>query len=277
MTFSDPPSDSIADPPANSSDDLCLPSQTPPVPSAFTQKFGAGDRGGQRLDLTLPDLLDLRISARELQQCCGLDPVEVWRSSQLKTVRSRLDFALQELLVAMILTPIPVGVIYLFIVRPALGDSLTAAIGCLLLVPLLIVGGRGWWRQRSTLKTLVLLLDAVDRYHMTLKAIAIADSLATTAGTSAQAQGDRRALLSALQLTRADLLRALTAERILRENQDLLQTETASFADGFTDSLTTIQALQLEVQAQEYQEFLHRAALIGASVRSEMQKLRHDD
>ncbi|RMG05272.1 MAG: hypothetical protein D6728_21090 [Cyanobacteria bacterium J055] len=217
------------------------------------------------------DLEGLEISAGELRRLPGLDPTEVFRPKRLKNSRSRLNFFLGELIVSLALTPILVGFLYLFVLRPLLGSSLLAAIAALLIIPFLIIAGRWLWRVRRTPKVLVALLDDVDRYHATLKAIEIGDRLAA-AGSSGATSGDRQTLISALQLTRNDLVRALQTERILRENQEFLATNPTVFANN----LTAIQSLQVSQQASEYGRLLDEALQIGVSIREEMQKLQED-
>lgn len=219
-------------------------------------------------------LHDLEITSGEVRHLCGCDPSELWRSSRLKSRRSWLMFWLQELILAIALTPIMTGAIYLFIIRPLLGSEVYTMLWpvwvCLVVIPSVIMAGRGLWRSRSTPLTLVALLDELDRYHGALKAVAIAEELAA-ARHQAIDPDERAAVRSVLELTRDDLIRALSIDRILRENHDLLAIDLASFAE----SLTALQALQTNVQGQEYQEILQRTVAIGASVRVEMRKLQH--
>jgi hypothetical protein len=220
------------------------------------------------LNLTLEGL---EISAGELRRLTGLDPMEVFRPHLLKNSRSRLNFFMQELIVSLALTPILVGFLYLFVLRPLLGSSLPAAIVALVFMPIAIIAGRWIWRQRTTPTTLVALLDDVDRYHATLKAIEIGDRL-EAAGSSSATSGDRQTLISALQLTRNDLVRALQTERILRENQDFIATNPEVFANN----LTAIQSLQVSQKASEYGQFLNEALQIGISINTEMRKLQEE-
>lgn len=217
------------------------------------------------------DLEGLEISAGELRRLAGIDPIEVFRPHLLKNYRSRLNFFMQELIVSLALTPILVGFLYLFVLRPLLGSSLLAAIVALVFMPIAIIAGRWIWRLRTTPKTLVALLDDVDRYHATLKAIEIGDRLEAAGGSSATS-GDRQALISALQLTRNDLVRALQTERILRENKEFIATN----PDVFANNLTALQSLQVNQKASEYGQFLNEALQIGISIQDEMRKLQEE-
>lgn len=217
------------------------------------------------------DLEGLEISAGELRRLAGIDPMEVFRPHLLKNSRSRLNFFVQELIVSLALTPILVGFLYLFVLRPLLGSSLLAAIVALVFMPIAIIAGRWIWRQRTTPTALVALLDDVDRYHATLKAIDIGDRLEAAGGSSATS-GDRQTLIKALQLTRNDLVRALKTERILRENKEFIATN----PDVFANNLTAIQSLQISQKASEYGQFLNEALQIGISVQDEMRKLQEE-
>lgn len=217
------------------------------------------------------NLEGLEISAGELRRLTGLDPMEVFRPNLLKNSRSRLNFFMQELIVSLALTPILVGFLYLFVLRPLLGSSLPAAIVALVFMPIAIIAGRWIWRQRTTPTTLVALLDDVDRYHATLKAIEIGDRL-EAAGSSSATSADRKTLISALQLTRNDLVRALQTEKILRENKDFIATNPEVFANN----LTALQSLQVSQKASEYGQFLNEALQIGISIQDEMRKLQEE-
>lgn len=218
-------------------------------------------------------LYALEITPGEVCHLSGYEPSEVWRSSLLRDRRSWLIFWFQELILAIALTPIVTGVVYVFGMRPLLGDASTVLWSvwvCLVTIPLAIVLGRWLWRSQSTPPTLVALLDELDRYHGALKAAAIVEELAI-ARNQAINPAERAAVMSAFELTRDDLIRALATDRILRENREVLAIDLAQFGD----SLTAIQALQTNVQGREYQEILQRTMTIGASVRVEMRKLQH--
>ncbi|TAF56757.1 MAG: hypothetical protein EAZ61_02705 [Oscillatoriales cyanobacterium] len=215
----------------------------------------------------------MEITPGEVRHLSGYEPSEVWRSSLLRDRRSRLMFWFQELLLAIALTPIVMGVVYLFGIRPLLGNTATVLWPvwlCFVTIPIAIVLGRWLWRSQATPLTLGALLDELDRYHGALKAAAIAEELAIAHNRTIDPT-ERAALVSAFELTRDDLIRAFTTDRILRENRDVLAIDFAQFGD----SLTAIQALQTNIQGREYQEILQRTLMIGVSVRDEMRKLQH--
>lgn len=209
----------------------------------------------------------LEISAGDLRHLSGLDPSNVFRPRLLDRRRRRLQFWLNEFLTGLALSPVLVGFVYLFIVRPLFGDSTAIAAFCLLAMPFLVAIARWLWRQHNSPKTLAALLEDVDRFHDTLKAIDIGDRLSDR---PPQATPERDALFQALSLIREDLIRALKTERILRENQDFLATSPEQFASN----LATIRAIETHHQAGEYAQFLNEALQIGMGVREELNKLQ---
>jgi hypothetical protein len=216
-----------------------------------------------------PDLQGLEISKGELKHLSGVDTDDLFRPASLQNAQTRFSFFLQELFIGLAITPIAVGFLYTFIIGPLIGVSVPAAIACLVLTPVATVIIRWFWLQRNSPHTLLSLLDEVDRYHAVIKAIDISDQI-QDAGSAETAIRDRTTAIEALQLTRADLIRALRTERILRENKDFLATNPEMFVTNFT----ALSALQVSDRASEYGQFLDRALQIGTGIQAEMRKLQ---
>ncbi|MBD2203553.1 hypothetical protein H6G33_29755 [Calothrix sp. FACHB-1219] len=216
-----------------------------------------------------PDLLGLEISKGELRRLTGFDPEDVFRPSIMADREKRLGFLINEGLVALALTPIIVGGIYAFIILPAIGSSIKLGILLLILVPIAVLVGRSLWRKFTCPQGLTILLDEVDKYHAVIHAIDINDQLATS-GNSQSSIDDRDRVISALQLIREDLVRALKTERILRDNKKLL----ANNQELFVNNLANLQALQQSNQAGEYAQFLNQSLQIALDVQAEINKLQ---
>ncbi|BAY25132.1 hypothetical protein NIES2100_49360 [Calothrix sp. NIES-2100] len=216
-----------------------------------------------------PDLLGLEISKGELRRLTGFDPEDVFRPSIMADREKRLGFLMNEGLVALALTPIIVGGIYAFIILPLIGSSIKIGIILLILVPISVVIGRSLWRKFTCPQGLTILLDEVDKYHSVIRAIDINDQLATS-GNSQSSINDREKVISALQLIREDLVRALKTERILRDNKKLL----GSNQELFVNNLANLQALQLNSQAGEYAQFINQSLQIALDVQAEISKLQ---
>jgi len=227
-----------------------------------------------------PDLQSLEISLGELRYLSGVEPTEVFRSTILQNPNQRWNFWLQELLVSLALTPIIVGLLQVFVILPLIGSSLPVTLITLIIVPITVMAVRWFWLQRNNQKALSSLLDEVERYNAVIKAIQINDQLEET-GIAPTSLSDREALLlsadrqkviQALTLIKEDLVRALRAERVLRENQSFL----ISNPELLITNLRTLQSLQLNDQASEYSRILNEALQIATSVQQEMTKLQNE-
>lgn len=214
------------------------------------------------------DLLGLDISAGEIKHLSGLDPEDIFRPSILRDSSKKWSFWLNEISIALALTPILLGVVYVFIILPTKGTSLKWAILLIILFPIFIVIGRLIWLKKHSPALLVNLLDEVDKYHAVLKAIDIKYQLERL-GNSITSLNERKKVIAALQLTREDLVRALKSERILRENKHLLITNSELLANN----LAALQALQVHASADEYGHLLNESLQISLSVQEEMRKL----
>lgn len=220
--------------------------------------------------MTYDDLLGLEITQGELRHLIGQDPTEIPRPIKINNAQDVWNFFLQELVIAIALTPILVGFLYTFIILPLIGPSVPMAIACVGLTPLVIIIGRWIWQKRTTLTALITLLEDVDRYNSVIRAIQITDQI-EAAGNRDAMISDRQTVIAALKLTREDLLRAVKTEKILRENQEFIGTNPELFANN----LTAVKALQLSDRASEYGQFLDRALQIGVSIQSEMRRLQN--
>nr|WP_217355364.1 hypothetical protein [Aphanizomenon sp. UHCC 0183] len=210
----------------------------------------------------------MEISKGELKRLTGFDPEDVFRPSIMADKDKRLSFFLNEALVALALTPIIVGGIYAFIILPTLGSSNKLGLILLIIVPVGVVVGRSLWRKKNCPYALTILLDEVEKYHQVVQAIDIHDQL-TNSGNTQGNISDREQVISALQLIREDLVRALKSERILRDNKKLL----ANNQDLVVNNLANLQTLQVSSQASEYAQLLNQSLQIALDVQAELRKL----
>ncbi len=234
-----------------------------------------------------PDLQGLEISPGELRHLSGVDSTEVFRPSILHNPKQRWSFLFQEFLLSLALTPIIVGLLHVFVILPLIGASLPATLVTLVSVPIAIVATRWFWLQRNSPTALCCLLDEVDRYNAVIKAIHINDQLeaagtretslsdrvseAEPLGSALLPKADRQKVIEALTLTKEDLVRALRAERVLRENQSFL----VGNPELLATNLRTLQTLQVNDRASEYGRLLNEALEIAVGVQEEMTKLQN--
>lgn len=216
-----------------------------------------------------PDLIGLEISKGELRHLTGFDPDDIFRPSIFKNRQKRWNFFINELIVALALTPIIIGFIYAFIILPIIGSSIKLAVILLIVVPALVSLGRWLWRRKVSPRTLAKLLDEVDEYHKLIEAIHINDQLASSGNLQSNLE-DREKVLAALQLIREDLVRALKTERILRDNKKLI----AQKHELLIDNLANLQALQASSEASEYAQLLNQSLQIALDVQDQIRKLR---
>ncbi|MCS6812045.1 MAG: hypothetical protein NZ772_00485, partial [Cyanobacteria bacterium] len=126
-----------------------------------------------------------------------------------------------------------------------------------------------WLLKARQMAVLAVLLDDVDRYNEVIQAVDVLDRLAA-AGNS-QIQLDNRAeVLKALELVRESLICGVMTDRILRENRGLLSRRYDLFASIETN-FSTLKAIELSHQANDYSRLLNQALQIGTNVYREIQ------
>lgn len=131
------------------------------------------------------------------------------------------------------------------------------------------------WKSRSKFvkqnmnNSLQILLNDVNRYNAVIKAIDINDQI-EEAGNPEVVIKERESVIEALKLTKADLVRALRTERILRENKNFILSNT----ELFVNNLATLTAMQVHEQATEHGRLLNEALQIALDVQYEMKKLQ---
>ena len=217
-----------------------------------------------------PDLQGLEISLGELKHLSGVDTSEIFRPTLLRHPKERLNFLFQEFLLSLALTPIIVGLLHVFIILPLIGTSIIPTLVTLIFVPIAVIATRWFWLQRNSPAALCCLLDEVERYNAVIQAIHINDQLEAT-GTTVRSVSDRQKVIEALTLTKEDLVRALRAERILRENKTFL----GGNPELLATNLRTLQTLEVNDRASEYGRLLNEALQIAAGVQEEMAKLQN--
>lgn len=118
-------------------------------------------------------------------------------------------------------------------------------------------------------RNLVRMFEDVKRYNCVIKAIDINDQIEAAGHASVRLQ-DRAQVIYALQLTRADIIRALKTERIFRENASFIRLN----SELFDNNLMVLTALQVSDQASEHGRLLNEALQIVIDVQREMKKLQ---
>jgi len=231
------------------------------------------------------DLEALKITSIELENLIGFEVNEifiggvfggVYRPSIFQSLKRFTSFCLVELCVSLItfIFTIPFGllvirnstnpindlpIIFQFL-QITLGISLTAIICWNIHMRLKV----------KSLKTLVHLLDEVDKYNEVIQAVDVFDRLEAIGKLQATLI-NRDQLLEALNIARNSLVCGLMTEKILRENRNLLARRYDLFANIETN-LATLRTLEVNNQANEYAALLNEALKIGMSVYQEVEK-----
>jgi hypothetical protein len=231
------------------------------------------------------DLERLKITEREVESLTGLDIDQTfvggalsgaYRPLVFRRPKGRLTVLVTELIVAGLAFAlmVPIG---LFLVRGNIGGIQAAgAIAQFLLMTLslaaLVMLARYTYMRLigKRLKSLMHLLDEVDRYNDMMQAIVVSEQLAVA--QSETQLTNRQSVLEALALARGSLVCGLAGERILRENRGLLMRQRELLAN-IESNLVALQALETTRQASDYRQLLDEALQIGASVYQELQKV----
>ena len=130
-------------------------------------------------------------------------------------------------------------------------------------------GFRGRKRRALGFKALAKLHADVGRFNELVCALDVADRL-VAAQRGARHDDERAAVLRALVRTHEELVRALECERLLRENRALL----AGVGVGTTGVLVPMEAVRVELAAEEGSSLLRETLSVAASVREEMDRMR---
>jgi hypothetical protein len=227
-----------------------------------------------------PDLADLNITEPEIERLTGFDvgPIfiggvfgGVWRSSVWHHPQRLFLLGLTECLVAglVYVFSLPLGLAMLQPASPSADQNMLFFVVTLGVTLAVMVGWNVYMQWRSQrLRTLMHLLDEVDRYHEVVQAVHVLDQLVSV-GHAPDRLPDRADILQALQITRSNLIAGLVTEKILRTHRNLLSRRD-EFLQTIEQNLASLNALEVNNQGQEYRELLHQTLQISLNVQQEM-------
>jgi hypothetical protein len=127
-------------------------------------------------------------------------------------------------------------------------------------------------KMYTTQESLRGLILEIMKYNDILRGINIKDQL-ENAGNKGVAAESRLKLLEALQLTRADLIRALKTEKILRDNRSFISQN----PEMFTSNLSAINAIKINDQAGEWGRLFDQTMQVSITVQEEMRRIQEQD
>lgn len=221
-----------------------------------------------------PALEDLRISTLEIERISGLEVSDHFLDGFLiGTYRLPLNAPGRRLVVTTT-EPLVLGLLLMFatpiglgLARGSTSDLMVLGwIGAISLGLWIIRQFRMWLKARH-LRSLMRLLDEVDHYHQVLQAVDLFEQL----GGAEQTQ---TTIVEALNKARESLIAGLMTEKILRQNRGLLSRRQA-LLDNIEQNLITLQAIELQHQAQTYSDILNQAVDISIRVQDEVTQLSH--
>ena len=232
-----------------------------------------------------PNLENLKITEKELETLTGLDVDDlfvggvlggVFRPSIFQKPQQFISFCITEIIVAVLvfILTIPIG---LSVTRnfvdgvnqlPVIWQFLEVTIGITLIV--LVCWHLYMWFRRKHLKTLLHLLNEVDKYNEVIQAVDILDRLEAV-GNSQVSFINRNETLEALRITRDSLVSGLMTEKILRETRSS-RSRRYDLLTNIENNLANLRTLEVNNQANEYGQLLNEALEISLSVHQEVKK-----
>ena len=230
-----------------------------------------------------PDLENAIVTESELEAIAGVDVNDLgfslaFRPSFLQNLNQLISFAIAQLFIwglfFILLTPIGI----LMVRNSGLSGYEMATTFYFLLSTGGIAGvatlSLNWylWKRAQKFQTFLTLLDEIQKYNEVLRSLDILDKI-EAAGGEIQLS-DRQEVIQALSITRESLLGSLRTDRILRENQDLIDRRYELFAK-IENNLATLNHLKISDEATEYGRLLNQALKIGVSVDREIRRLQN--
>lgn len=231
---------------------------------------------------------DLRISHAELDEITGLDISDTFmghavRPSSLRIPKRLAAFIVTELLALLLIVVfcLPASLVIGRTIPGFTGNAsstvpfLHVSLGISLVI-FALWNGYIFFNGRR-FKLLATLLDDVDKHNDIIDAVQVMDDLEVAQRSQGLAPStsmqNRDELRQALSATRSSLISALMTEKILRKHQRFVNRRHELFTDIETN-LITLQTLNRNQEASQYQELLEDALHIGISVRQELEHLK---
>ncbi|PLZ91561.1 hypothetical protein [Fischerella thermalis] len=215
-----------------------------------------------------PDLLGLEITKGELKRLTGVKLEDFLLPSMMANREQRFAFLIKEVRETLLLVLLIGGLMYALITL-TIGSNIDLGIVLLIAVAIAVIVGRWLWRRFRYPKSLIIVLNEVDKFHTAVQALDNLDQLAVSEN-SENNFNERQTVITPLELVREDLVRALKIERILRDNKKLLPEQ----EELFVNNLTNLQSLRISSSIGEYVQILNQSLQIDLDVQSQIRKLQ---
>ncbi|RAM48988.1 MAG: hypothetical protein C6Y22_24760 [Hapalosiphonaceae cyanobacterium JJU2] len=215
-----------------------------------------------------PDLLGLEITKGELKRLTGVKPELFLLPSMMENRQQRFAFLLKEVRETLLLVLLITGLIYALITLTS-GSQIGLGTILLIVVAIAVVVGRWLWRRFRYPKSLIIILNEVDKYHAGVQTLDNLDQQAISENLENNSH-ERETLIAALHLVREDLVRGLKLDRLLRDNKK----STIDQQELFVNNLANLQALQVSSSTGEHAQILNQLLQIDLDVQSQIRKLQ---
>jgi hypothetical protein len=230
-----------------------------------------------------PDLENAIVTESELEAIAGVDVNDIglslaFRLSFLQNLNQLISFAIAQLFILglffILLTPLGI----LMVRNSGLSGQEMATTFYFLFFSGGIAGLASLslnfylWKRAQKFQTFLTLIEEIQKYNEVVRSLDILDKIEAAGGETQLS--DRQEVIEALSITRESLLGSLRTDRILRENQDLIDRRYELFAK-IENNLATLNHLQISDEATEYGRLLNQALKIGVSVDREIRRLQN--
>lgn len=229
------------------------------------------------------NLEGLKITEKELEYLSGIDVNDmlmgdVYGPSILSDPNKLTSFCLNQLFMfgLIFIFVFPIGLIILRNFSNLSGDTRSTLqllqIAVVTSLIIILVWNLYLWIKSKSMSFLAGLLDEVNKYNELVKAVEIIDKLEAVRNLGVSLV-NREEVIEALRVTRESLLCALMTERILRDNKRFVARRYELF-NTIENNLTTVMALKINNQANEYGQLLNEVLQVGIDVHKAMQQLQ---
>lgn len=209
-----------------------------------------------------PDLQGLKITKGELKHLSGIGVNSLLKPPTLTKFIAEIT---KTFLVILLIS------LTGFVLLQIFPEHLYVLIGILTLISLSLLANDIYQITLSRkCQKLIRILEDINRFNQVIQSIDINDKIAAVGNPGVRLK-NRRQIIHALQLTRADIIRALKTERILRENVQFIRYN----SELFDNNLMALTALQVTDQATEHGRVLNEALQIVVDVQQEMRALQN--
>lgn len=230
------------------------------------------------------NLSTLIISESELEKLSGIPIDEViisdlyWHFSHHKLIKFKSIFFHQILIFALtLIISFPLGLMITSKTNYASDDPQLFFLFLQIAIFLSLIITISWnfymYFKTKPLIILADLIEEINKYNQVIKGIEIVDRITNTGNLKVKLN-NRQETIEMLTIIRENLINAVKNERIIRENQELIERQYQLFLN-MENNFSTLMNYHVNEQASEYTRLLNQALQINTSVHKEMLKLQN--